>query len=562
MLERLYRRTVAPDQVTTPELTSFLCECSAAVRRQVGVLLDRRGHVLTVVVGDAHGLVLPRVDHLRRAGPGRLRGVRLLHTHLAEQGLDQDDLTDLTLLALDLVAAVTLDDAGRPSRIHVAHLVPHDPHGGEDAPIWMLLDPAPWHALSLDFGDFVRALEEEFRRKRPARRADDGQDRAILVHVDDGPAGEAEASLEEMRELARTAGVRIVDEVAQRRRLPDPRYVMGRGKLQQLNLRAMHREVELVIFDRDLTPGQARAIADLSELRVIDRTQLILDIFAQRATTRAGKRRVELAQLKYTLPRLVRKNTAMSRLTGGIGGRGPGETKLEMERRRAQERIRQLEQEIAQLALDRQKRRRRRERRAVPSVGIVGYTNAGKSTLLNALTASEVNAEDKLFATLDPTSRRLRFPSEREVILTDTVGFIRDLPADLVSAFLATLEELQSADLLIHVVDASSTHVDQHIGSVNAILDELSLGRIPRLVAFNKTDRLADWEHLDGLCRAHDGLAICALRRDTLRPLLSRVARLLWPDEAAPFRDPNGTNGSPSPERPGRDGVRTERIET
>lgn len=553
-LERLYRRTVPPSQVTTPELTSFLCECSAATRRQVGLVIDRKGHIEDVIVGDARRLLVS-VER-RRTGAGRLAGLRLLHTHLEEQGLSRDDLTDLTRLSLDLVAVVTMTDAGAPHEIELAHLVPPDPRTPGGSP-WVVLPSVPWHAVALPFDEFVAALESEFRQKRSAQRTDDGKDRAIVVHVDDGTEADPESSIAELRELARTAGVTVVDVIVQRRRQLDPRFVLGRGKVEELMLQAQHREIELVIFDRDLAPAQVRAISSLTELKVIDRTQLILDIFAQRATSRAGKRRVELAQLKYTLPRLVEKDTAMSRLTGGIGGRGPGETKLEMNRRLAKNRIRQLEREIGQLSDERDRRRRLRDRRGLPVVGIVGYTNAGKSTLLNALTNSEVLAEDKLFATLDPTSRRLRFPEEREVIISDTVGFLRNLPPDLVSAFKATLEELGSADLLVHVVDAANPDAERHIAAVDRILEELGLAAVPRILAFNKMDRVESMERLDALCRTYDGLPISATTPPTLRPLLSRASRLLWPaPEAESNVVPIGTRDQGGP----RDGVRTERL--
>jgi GTP-binding protein HflX len=274
-----------------------------------------------------------------------------------------------------------------------------------------------------------------------------------------------------------------------------------------------------------------RAINEATDLKIIDRTQLILDIFAQRAQSREGKIQVELAQLKYLLPRLTGSGTEMSRLMGGIGGRGPGETKLEIDRRRVRDRIHHLERQIEQIRTSRQVQRARRERRDLPIVSIVGYTNAGKSTLLNALTASTVTAEDRMFATLDPTSRRLRLPRDQEVIINDTVGFIRDLPPDLITAFRATLEEMEGSDLLIHLADASSAQLDNHIASVEKILEELGLSDIPRLLVFNKSDLLSK-DELANLRRAYRAVMVSALDRDSLVPMAERVAVMLDSAEA------------------------------
>ncbi len=337
-----------------------------------------------------------------------------------------------------------------------------------------------------------------------------------------------------------------MDVILQRRPAADPTYLVGRGKLEQILLRAMQLGAESVIFDPDLTPGQARAITNFTELKILDRTMLILDIFAQHATSRDGKLQVELAQLKYALPRLAEKNTMMSRLTGGIGGRGPGETKLEINRRRARERVAFLEAQLKGLAKNRRLRRQRRGERHVPIVAIVGYTNAGKSTLLNSLTEGNAKAENKLFATLDPISRRLRFPHEREVVLTDTVGFIRDLPPDLVVAFRATLEELEDADLLVHVVDASDPDFEQHMSAVVGILSELELGEKPRLIAFNKCDRLpgVNGNEAERLAAAHDAIPIAAIDRNTFAPLLSRIERELW-------KEGHTAAGQPAADDPG-----------
>jgi GTPase len=532
-LERLYRRRVPPGRVTSPELARAMTELSAELGRQVGVLINRRGQIEYVVAGDATKLSLPDVGR-QRAGLGRLRGLRLVHTHLRSEPLTRDDLVDLAMLRLDLVAAIGVEEGGLPGIVHVAHVAADRPDRPiDERPLWNVLPPIRFHDLDLDFDELVSSLEAELARSTRLRAAG-GTNRAVLVGVAAGPRKEAEESLEELKELARTAGVTVLDTIFQSRK-PDPRTVLGRGKLEELNLRAMQYGAELIVFDRDLTPSQLNAIAEATELKVIDRTQLILDIFAQRAKSRDGKLQVELAQLRYRLPRLRGKGDAMSRLAGGIGGRGPGETKLEEDRRRLRERIHRLERELGTLAVSRSMRRKQRGRKELPVVSIVGYTNAGKSTLLSALTGTPAYADDRLFATLDPASRRLRFPREREVIITDTVGFIRDLPPDLVTAFRATLEELEDADLLLHVVDVSDAAFEEQMAAVDAILDELALDRVPKLVVFNKIDRLGNGsEWLASLCRRHRAVAVSALRGEGLDRLVEEADLRLGAGKAVP----------------------------
>ncbi len=522
-LERVYRRRVAPREVVSPELASFLAEVSASIHRQVGVLIDRRGEITHVFVGDASKIVLPDVGRLR-GGAGRFRGLRLVHTHLRGEALTRDDLTDLALLRLDLVCAIGVDTGGRAGRLYLGHLLVDGP---PDRP-WRELPPEASHAPVTDFGELIAGLEAEHGKGRRGAATDRGKDRALVVHVAVGRGVESETRIGEVRELCRTAGVRVLDVMVQRRPSVDPKFLVGRGKLDEILLRAMQLGAEMVIFDHDLTPGQARAISEATELKVVDRTMLILDIFAQHATSRDGKLQVELAQLRYALPRLVEKNTMMSRLMGGVGGRGPGETKLEISRRRARERIHLLDKKLEELAADRRLRRSRRTGRGVPIVAICGYTNAGKSTLLNALTNGDTLAADKLFATLDPVSRRLRFPHEREVVMTDTVGFIRDLPRDLVAAFRATLEEMADADLLIQVVDASDPDRDQQVEAVGTILRDLELAEKPRLLVWNKADRVRGGEDLDQLARLEGGFVVSALDRSTFGPLLAAIEHGLW----------------------------------
>jgi GTP-binding protein HflX len=333
--------------------------------------------------------------------------------------------------------------------------------------------------------------------------------------------------MDELKDLVWSSGVTAVDWVIQRPHQVDPRFLLSRAKLKDLVIRCNQVGADLIIFDNNLTPAQVTAIADFAELRVIDRTQLILDIFAQRAKTRDGKVQVELAQLRYILPRLSGKSTALSRLAGGIGGRGPGETKLEIDRRRVRERIHALEKRLESLSRARKQRRLRRLAAGVPIISIVGYTNAGKSTLLNALTNSHVAVEDKLFATLDTSSRRLRFPHERDVIVTDTVGFIRDLPPDLMGAFRATLDELRDADCLLHLVDMSHPRFEEQIKSVQKTLTDLNLIDTTRVLVFNKADKVPS-SLSERVCRRFSGVAISALDRSTIGPLLHAMESVLW----------------------------------
>lgn len=517
-LQRIYRRRVPLDRLTTPELTRALVGVSHATGRQVGVLVDRRGTVHHVILGDASKLMLPDVGRLR-AGAGRLRGLRLIHTHLRNEPLTRDDLVDLTRLRLDLVVAVCLAPGeDRALCVYYGHNFPVAE--GQDDPPFRTVGPIPYAKAQDNPAEIIATLEQEFAKAARARGITAKDGRAILVHVcDKASAGQAEDSLRELEELARTAGVDVADRVLQVRERVDPKYALGKGKLDDLVIRAMQLDVETLIFDRELRPAQANNIARLTDLKVVDRTQLILDIFAQHAESRDGKLQVELAQMRYLLPRLGQRDDALSRLTGGIGGRGPGETKLEVGRRRARERIARLQSQLKQLGRQRQQRRSRRKRTGTPTVAIVGYTNAGKSTLLNALTGSDVTAEDKLFATLDTRSRRLALPSGRTVVVTDTVGFIRDLPRDLFAAFRATFDETQDADLLIHVVDASDPSRANHVDTTEKLLDELGLERIPRILVFNKCDRINDPY---AVARGR-GLVVSALRPASLVELLREI---------------------------------------
>lgn len=519
----------------------------------VGIFVDRRGTVTHVILGDPTRLYLPDIGRLR-AGPGRLRGLRLLvakpvkssaqadrHTQRRAMDLDGDLITDLEKLGLDLVLEMEALADGLPGRAAVASLLPEGSFAPDGSPIRHRVEHfRQVHDIQFDFSAFVENLETELARKtervRDAESLPGERDVAVVVGVYTSPPHEFQASLAELKELCRTAGVRIVDTVVQRRKALDPRTIVGKGKLEEICLNALHHGADLVIFDLDLSPSQLNAITDMTDLRVLDRTMLILDIFARRATSKGGKMQVELAQLKYSLPRLAKKQEGLSRLTGGIGGQGPGETKLELDRRRAKDKIARLERDINQFSGERQLRRQRRKSRDVPVIAIVGYTNAGKSTLLNALTGADVYAKNELFATLDPTSRRLRFPQEREVVLTDTVGFIRDLPPSLINAFRATLEELHDADLLLHVVDGSDPRREKHIQAVDKVLEGLGLGDTKRLLVFNKCDRM-DQEQSELAAERLHSLPVSALENIGLKALVARLGEALWEQDSIPHAD-------------------------
>lgn len=523
-----------PADIVSPELARQMCEISHETGRQIGVLLNRKGKVEYVMVGNAKSIEMPDFGR-SRVSTDRFRGLRCVHTHLQNEKLTQDDLTDLALLRLDLMSIIQVDRRdGLPGLVHSAHLLPNsadelnsenDPHNFE------FLTPAQPSQLDTDFTSLITSLESEMARIRQAA----GKQRAsgegvILVNVTTGSIDDAAESMAELSELATSAGVHVLDTFIQRRPQIDPKTLVGRGKLDELLIRSMRLGADLIVFDTELSPTQVRVLSEATDLKVIDRPQLILDIFAQRAQSREGKLQVELAQLKYLLPRLVMgQNSAFSRLAGGIGGRGPGETKLETDRRRVRDRIAQLEKQVDNLAHQRQERRKRRVQKHLPIISLVGYTNAGKSTLLNTLTQSEVYAEKKMFATLDPTSRRLRLPYEQEVIINDTVGFIRDLPDDLVAAFRATLEEIADSDLLVHVVDVSNPRAEQQIDSVDKILTDLDLNKIPQLIVLNKSD-IVDNERIEAMCKHItvdkdvQCVSISAVNKNSLEPMVERIA--------------------------------------
>lgn len=502
----------------------------------VGVLADRRGAIKWVIVGDATRMYLPDIGRLR-GSMARLRGLRLLvarpyplaakisPTGRRNQSTLSDDFrTDLEKLRLDAVVEI---DASRPhfdgplvvgylgasSDTDNAHKLVVREHFYQNA-----------HGINVSFSEFIEEVLTDIDQNLSAHLKKDnkGLERAILVGVYVPGKKEGKRSMDELHELARSARIDVVDEIFQYRAKKDPKTVVGLGKLEDICLHALSLGVEIIIFDCDLTPSQLLHITDRTDLKVLDRTMLILDIFAQRAVTKEGKIQVEMAQLSYSLPRLAQKQSGLSRLTGGIGGRGPGETKLEVDRRRVKEKLARLTKELKNLKGQRSLRRKSRQVNNVPTFAIVGYTNAGKSTLLNVLCDADIYAKDELFATLDPHSRRIRFPKEKEALITDTVGFIENLPPSLMKAFMTTLEELQDADVLLHVIDASDPNYARHMKVVNEVLEELNLLQKPRILVFNKIDKLADKEEEERL--KNTGICISALHRQGLTRLIDELA--------------------------------------
>jgi len=499
-----------------------LAEQSSFLSRQIAVLINRKGIITHVICGDQHGIFIPNLEEFRR-GTFRLKGLRCIHTALSKhRGVTNEDLTDLALLRLDAMMIIGVK-GGLPATFHLAYLLPPDDEGHK----WKIESFNSLTDIPYNFNHFVRELEQNIETRCRLRAISGAEERAILVHASSKGEEFAKRSLDELERLAETCNVQVVDKVYQRIGRYNPAHLIGKGKLKEILISGLYLGATIIIFDQNLTPVQANNISRMMDLKIIDRTQLILDIFARHATTKGGKLQVELAQLRYTLPRLVGKGTAMSRLMGGIGGKGPGETKLEVDRRRIKQRISSLEKSLKELSKRRAQRRKKRKRDMIPVISIIGYTNAGKSTLLNRLTKSTVTVADKLFATLDP-STRLLFLNGKKILLSDTVGFITNMPSDIKLAFKATLEELEDSNAFIHVVDASNPFIYEEIEATEEILDEIGLLETKRLLVLNKYDLLDDEGQKK--IKKIDGLPVSAKTGLGINRLLSSIEDLIKPN--------------------------------
>ena len=517
-LNRLLQKRIPKDKILTVELADSIAEITHETGYPLSVVVNRRGQVVNVTVGQPSEVDMPELRGVR-VGPGRLCGHRIIHTVLPHNLKDADEpgragknphpqiaysKENLQFMArnrLDLLAQIAVDPAGSFSRsrgeqqkhadqVLLAHLLPgRDPEGK----LWKILPPMTARGTQEDnFEELISSLEEEFRTRAPELAVAEGEERAFLVGLvcDGANSWQVEDDLDELARLARTAGATVCGRLTQTRQGPDPKYFLGSGKMQEVSLLIQELGATLLIVDQELTPNQQRNVEEVVGVKVIDRTELILDIFAQRAQTKEGKLQVELAQLKYLYPRLIGKGQTLSRLGGGIGTRGPGETKLEIDRRRIREKITFLEEEAKRIKSYRDVQRKRRVADHLPVVALTGYTNSGKSTLLNALTQANVYTGDKLFATLDHTTRRTTLPDHSPVLISDTVDFIKKLPTSLVTAFRATLEEVAVADVLVHVVDASHPNVLEHISSVHDVLSDLGAVDKPMITVLNKADKV------------------------------------------------------------------------
>lgn len=520
---KLYRKRLSPNTVITYDLAQNIVDISREISRQIGILINRRGIIEYVIIGDKNRIEIPKLS-TERVGRARFRGLRFIHTHLNNEFLTKEDLTDLALLQLDMIGCLTDLKGGELGPIQLAYLIPET----KRQKAWAFIGPMDLKELEMDFMEFITELENEFIRER-GRLYDikDDVEKAVLISVVPPRSNKVpEDSIIELKELCYSAGITVLDSVVQRPKELHPTFLIGKGKMEEVIMKCQQLGADLIIFDEGLTPGQINNISAITELNVIDRNQLILDIFAQRARTNEAKIQVELAQLRYILPRLASINRAFSRITGRIGTRGPGETKLEVDKRRIRDRIASLEERLKEIEGIRDRKRQRRKALNIPVVSIVGYTNSGKSTLLNLLTKSKVEVQDMAFSTLNPTTRLIKYPERKNIILTDTVGFIKNLPEVLLKAFIATLEELRDAHLLIHLVDISASDFEERINAVDETLKQLDLHNKERLIVFNKIDKVNKF-YIKNIENRFNAISISCIKKEGIERLVQIIEQRL-----------------------------------
>lgn len=517
-LRALYELSVPAAQLSTHELNRRMLDITAILGREVAVYINRQGKVAEVSVGDAGTVELPE---FKSRSERRLSGIRCIHTHPSgDVLLSAPDISSLRRLRFDVMAAIGIQE-GEIVGTMGFFTGETEPDGTEEIQCFGPVREKILHGVSMV--RLVTAINKKLGRYR-MKNTEGEEERAILAGLEGIGRGAADGeSMAELARLAETAGATVAGRFTQRKERPDAAFFLGKGKIEEIGLAVQNLDADVLILDDEITPSQQRNLEQSLGIKVVDRTALILDIFAQRARSREGKLQVELAQLKYRLPRLGGQGILLSRLGGGIGTRGPGETKLEVDRRRIRNKIHDIERQIEDMRRSRKLHRSRRKESRIPMAALVGYTNAGKSTLLNALTGADAYVEDQLFATLDPTTRRLSLSHDQEILLTDTVGFIQKLPHTLVNAFRATLEEVQEADLLIHVVDCSNREAEHQIASVIEVLKELKAETKPTLYVFNKADCLGDEKKREQFLRGREGIFVSARDGWNLQGLREKI---------------------------------------
>ncbi len=515
-LEKLQKRRIPSYQLISTTVANTISKISREISKQIGIIIDRNGKIRMFVIGDEREILWPTMLEFR-LNRYRLREVRAIHTHLHNEGLGIDDLTDMAYLRLDSMSVLKVNDIGEPIECEIAtYSIKNSQINPE------IFFKGKLSEINFDLNEKILEIENQISLNYLKKTKSENL-RTLLVNVGVKKGKNIlMEELDELEHLAKSANYEVVDKIVQRVNKINPSYVLGQGKFKELIINSLNKNIDKIIFYNELTPAQAKQIAKTVDVEVIDRTILILNIFARRALSKEGKLKVEYAKLKYLLPRVSDKQEALSRIRGGIGLKGPGETKAEVERRKIKQRISHIENELKKISKTREIQRRNISKNKIPVVSIVGYTNAGKSTLLNALSGANVFVENLLFATLDTFKRRIRLPNGKYIILTDTVGFIKNLPTDLYDAFKSTLEELKYSNLIIHLVDLNDPNFNFHIKVVDNILQDIGVNNIEKILVFNKIDKIEDFI-VKNICERYNALGISAKNKINLDKLLNKI---------------------------------------